>query len=72
MYIIFAGARYYPCEGAEDIIATFDDFQDAKTYIDEMVMSIGCCDWVHAYDTDTEFDPDEFLSGVVYKRESDW
>lgn len=53
-YLVFGGAEYYPCGGADDLKGRFDDLDAALELCGELrktdEWNWSPCDWVHIYD----------------------
>lgn len=50
-YLIFAGANYYACGGANDFIGAHDILGNAVTFAQKTMDNDHMIDWWHIYDT---------------------
>ncbi len=54
-YLVFGGKEYYPAGGMDDLVATFDDLNQAVARMRELMEpdqrdGYCKCDWCHVYD----------------------
>lgn len=59
-YLLFAGATYYPCEGWNNFVGSFDDKDEARASIQ---FEYGSVDWKQVVDTCHE----SGIPTIVYK-----